>query len=165
MAAKSGLEIFRVSGHGISLLLLASFYRSPADAWLALFLLAASGLLFLALGLGRGKRLSSVLPGAAATVLGLLYVPMTLGFLVVVQRTATPWGAGKQWIFFLLLVVWFGDTGAYYAGRAFGRHALAPLISPKKTIEGAVGGLAGNALAAFLGKQIFLPEAPLVHLL
>jgi phosphatidate cytidylyltransferase len=46
-------------------------------------------------------------------------------------------------------IVWLGDTGAYFAGRAFGRHKLYELISPKKTIEGAVGGLAASVLGAW----------------
>jgi phosphatidate cytidylyltransferase len=165
LATHSGLEIFRIPGHGSSLLLLASFYGFPANSWLALFTLVMSCLLFFALGLRRGERLQTVLPGVAATLLGLVYVSLTLGLLVVVQQSATSLGPGKQWIFFLLLVVWIGDTGAYYVGRALGRHPLAPLISPKKTIEGAVGGLLGNILAAFVGKRIFLPDAPLYQLL
>jgi len=165
LATQSGLEVFRVSGHGSSLLLLASFYGSAANPWTALLVLVTSCLWFFALGLRRGNRLPTVLPGVAATMLGLLYVSLTLGLLVVVQTSPTSLGPGKQWIFFLLLVVWFGDTGAYYVGRALGRHALAPLISPKKTLEGAMGGLLGNVLAAFLGKQIFLPDAPLNQLL
>jgi phosphatidate cytidylyltransferase len=165
LATQSGLEIFRVAGHGSSLLLLASFYGTPANSWPALFVLLASCLLFFALGLRRGDRLRTVLPGVAGTMLGLLYVSLTLGLLVGLQRSSTSWGPGKAWIFLLLVVVWLGDTAAYYTGRALGRHALAPLISPKKTIEGAVGGLFGNVLAAFLGKQIFLPEAPLIQLL
>lgn len=165
LATQSGLEIFRVSGHGSSLLLLASFYGFPANSWPSLLVFVGSCGLFFALGLRRGDRLPTVLPGVAVTVLGLLYVSLTLGLLVVLQRSSTSWGPGKGWIFFLLLVVWFGDTCAYYAGSALGRHTLAPLISPKKTVEGAVGGLFGNVLAAFLGKQIFLPEAPLVQLL
>jgi phosphatidate cytidylyltransferase len=165
LAVQSGFEVFRVSGHGSSMLLLAALYRSGSNPWAVLVVLVASCFLFLALGLRRGNRLSSVLPGAAATVLGLLYISLTLGLLVVVQTSTTFWGPGKQWLFFLLLVVWFGDTAAYYIGRGFGKHALAPQISPKKTVEGAMGGLLGNALAAFLGKQIFLSNAPLTQLL
>jgi phosphatidate cytidylyltransferase len=161
----AGIEVFRIAGHGSSLLLLASFYNTAASPWIALLVLAASCFVFFALGLRRGSRLATFLPGVAATMLGLLYVSLTLGLLVVVQRWPTFLGTGKQWIFFLLLVVWFGDTGAYYVGRAFGRHALAPLISPKKTIEGALGGLLGNIFAAFLGKHIFLPDAPITQLL
>ena len=52
-------------------------------------------------------------------------------------------------IFFILLVMcfaWGGDTCAYFAGRAFGRHKLCPKVSPKKTVEGAVGGVLGTML-------------------
>jgi len=164
LAAQSGIDVFRIAGHVISLLVLASFYRSPANAWPVLFLLLGSCLLLFALGLRRGHRLPAVLPGVAATMLGVLYISLTLGLLLVLQKTTTSWGPGKGWIFFLLLVVWFGDTAAYYTGRSLGRHPLAPLISPKKTVEGAGGGLAGNVLAAILGKHLLLPEASWVHL-
>jgi phosphatidate cytidylyltransferase len=168
LATQSGIEIFRVSGHCASLLLLSSLYGSAThvtNSWAALLVLVASSLLFFTLSLRRGHRLPTVLPGVAATLLGLLYVSLSLGLLVVVQVSPVSWGLGKQWVFYLLVVVWLGDTGAYYAGRALGRHALAPLISPKKTIEGALGGLVGNILAAMLGKQILLPDAPLPQLL
>ena len=165
LATQSGVEIFRIAGHGISILLVASLYGSGGPPWAALLVLVASCLLLFGLGLRRGSRLPTVLPGVAATVLGWLYVSLTLGLLVVVHLSATALGPGKNWIFFLLLVVWFGDTGAYYVGRALGKHPLAPLISPKKTIEGAVGGILGNVLAALVGKQIFLPDARLHQLL
>jgi len=165
LATQSGLEIFRIPGHGGSILLVASLFGSGGGPWATLLILITSCLMFFALGLRRGNSLSTVLPGVAATVLGLLYISLTLGLLVVVQISTTSLGPGKHWIFFLLLVVWFGDTGAYYVGRALGRHPLASLISPKKTIEGAVGGLVGNVLAAFVGRQILLPEARLHQLL
>jgi phosphatidate cytidylyltransferase len=165
LATQSGLEVFRIAGHGSSILLVASLYGSRGNPWAAMIVLVASGLLLFALGLRRGTNLPTVLPGVAGTMLGLLYVSLTLGLLVVVHLSATTLGPGKNWIFFLLLVVWFGDTGAYYVGRALGKHPIAPLISPKKTIEGAVGGILGNVLAALVGKQILLPDARLHHLL
>ncbi|MFN0119934.1 MAG: phosphatidate cytidylyltransferase, partial [Blastocatellia bacterium] len=55
------------------------------------------------------------------------------------------------------LVIFAGDTGAYYVGRAFGRHKLAPRISPGKTIEGLAGGLLANALAVVISKYTFFP--------
>ncbi|HIZ48139.1 MAG TPA: phosphatidate cytidylyltransferase [Candidatus Gemmiger excrementavium] len=56
-------------------------------------------------------------------------------------------------VYFILLILcfaWGGDTAAYFAGRAFGKHKLAPLVSPKKTVEGAVGGVLGSILAGVL---------------
>ncbi|MGM0574477.1 MAG: phosphatidate cytidylyltransferase [Myxococcota bacterium] len=55
-------------------------------------------------------------------------------------------------------VVWLGDTGAYFAGRALGRHKLYELISPKKTIEGSVGGLLASVGGAFLIRAWLLPD-------
>lgn len=80
------------------------------------------------------------------TFTGLLYVTVMLGHLVLVR--ALPEGA--WWIFMLLGIVMMSDTCAYFAGRAFGRHRLAPLVSPKKTVEGAIGGLAGSAVFALV---------------
>lgn len=60
---------------------------------------------------------------------------------------------GYDAIYFILLVLcfaWGGDTSAYFAGRAFGRHKLAPIVSPHKTVEGAVGGVFGSMLAGLL---------------
>lgn len=50
----------------------------------------------------------------------------------------------------LLTATWASDTFAYFVGRAIGKHKLAPLLSPKKTVEGAVGGLLGAVLIGYL---------------
>ena len=60
---------------------------------------------------------------------------------------------GYDAMFFILLILcfaWGGDTCAYFAGRAFGKHKLCPVVSPKKTVEGSIGGLAGNVLGAVI---------------
>ena len=164
LATRSGLEIFRILGHSCSVLLLGIFWALPTNPWVALLVLVLSCLLFFTVGLRRGDRLPTVLPGVAATTLGLIYVSVTLGLMVLMQRSETACGPGKAWIFFLLVVVWFGDTAAYYIGHALGRHPLAPRISPRKTIEGCLGGFFGNLAAAILAKQILLPEAPRLQL-
>ncbi|WP_053379087.1 phosphatidate cytidylyltransferase [Nitrospira moscoviensis] len=89
-----------------------------------------------------------------ATVLfGVLYVGLTLGALA--GTRALP---GGEWlVLFVALVTWAGDTGAYYAGSLWGRHLLAPRVSPKKTMEGLLGGLVLSVLAALLARAWFLP--------
>jgi len=56
----------------------------------------------------------------------------------------------------VLLVLWAGDTGAYYGGRRFGRRKLAPLLSPKKTLEGALFGLAGSLVVGMTAAMFLL---------
>jgi len=58
---------------------------------------------------------------------------------------------GPAWLMFLLVLIWVADSGAYFAGRAFGRHKLAPRVSPGKTWEGVAGGLLACALVGWLG--------------
>ena len=71
-------------------------------------------------------------------LLALLYVPLLLGLLPSIYAME----GGRGWIFVALAVGWFGDTGGYFAGRAFGKHKMLPMISPKKTWEGFAGGVA-----------------------
>jgi phosphatidate cytidylyltransferase len=72
---------------------------------------------------------------------------------------------GELLIFFLLLVTWAGDTGAYYAGMSLGRRKLAPVISPNKTVEGLIGGLMLAVLAAVGARLWFLPSFSLADCL
>lgn len=73
-------------------------------------------------------------PVLLAPVGVVLLVPAWLGLTSL--HAASPW-----WLMFLFLLVWGADTGAYFTGRALGRHKLAPAVSPGKTIEGMLGGL------------------------
>ena len=86
-------------------------------------------------------------------VQGIVYIPLLLSFLVSIRRGPD----GMTWIFVLLAIIFAGDISAYYVGSYFGRHKLNPAISPGKTIEGAIGGLAGNLLVGSIGKIFFLP--------
>jgi phosphatidate cytidylyltransferase len=103
-------------------------------------------------------------PSSAVTTLGLIYVPVSLGLLIALQSSHTIWGEGSRWVFFLLIVVWFGDTGAYYIGRYLGKHLLAPSLSPKQNDRGSLGGY-WKCTRSALTKKILLPQASLLHLL
>jgi len=109
---------------------------------------------------GKGD-LSEALPSSAIAVMATLYVGM-LGGSLIRLRSDFP-DNGPKLVFFLLLVVWLGDAGAYYTGKMLGRHKMSPRISPKKTVEGGAGGLATSVIAATIIHFTFFPAFPLVH--
>ncbi len=98
--------------------------------------------------------LEQSLRDGAMTLFGVLYLGLTLGPLSMTRLLPQ----GEWLIFFLLLVTWASDTGAYYVGTLYGRHRLAPTISPKKSYEGLVGGVIGAIIAAYIIRWWFLPE-------
>ncbi|MCG6893943.1 MAG: phosphatidate cytidylyltransferase [Desulfobacteraceae bacterium] len=99
-------------------------------------------------------------PGVTAVAvkeqLGVVYIPLMLSFLVRIRAQPD----GIAWLLLVLAVVFVGDTAAYHVGSAHGKRKLAPAVSPGKTVEGALGGLAGNLAAGALFKAMLLPSLP-----
>lgn len=101
------------------------------------------------LWLYRGWRVTN---GLVLGVVGwLILVPAWIGF-VFLQRT--PW-----MLLAIVLIIWIADTAAYFAGKRFGRHKLAPLISPGKTWEGVVGAFIAVIVYGFGVSYLVLPQA------
>lgn len=96
-----------------------------------------------------------------AMVFGPMYVGAGLATLVLLRRDAGSDGAG--FVLLSLMLSWLSDTGAYFAGRAFGKRKLYEAVSPKKTVAGAVGGLAGSIVGALLACFSYLPSLPVLH--
>jgi phosphatidate cytidylyltransferase len=95
------------------------------------------------------------LPRAAAAVFPMLYLGLPIGAMAALRTLR-----GREALFLLLLTVIVSDTAQYYSGRAFGRRLLAPAISPKKTVEGAIGGFLFGALLLTIVGAWWAPAVP-----
>lgn len=124
-------------------------------------LLVAALFVVFVLFLARPKRLKTVPSHMAILLFGILYVAFLLSHTILLRKEPL----GVQWIFFLLMTVWAGDTSAYFVGKAIGKHKLYPAMSPKKTVEGLLGGLAGSMSVAALLRTLFLRDFPWHHTL
>ncbi len=112
-----------------------------------------------ALTLWTKRPLVEALPAAGISASGLIMVAFPLTYAVRLH------GLGKQGpalLLFALVIVWAGDSAAYFAGRAFGKHALAPHLSPKKTWEGTVASFFGSMIVALVFARFI--TVPLPHL-
>ncbi|MBU1168138.1 MAG: phosphatidate cytidylyltransferase [Proteobacteria bacterium] len=136
-----------------------SAYRYPDRFEYILGLLVLNYILAGMITLIRYTAGSNVLDVMSKQVQGSIYVPLFISSLVFIRSDSDN---GVAWIFYVLVLVAFCDTGAFYAGTFFGKHKLCPKVSPGKTVEGFMGGLA-LALAGGLGiKYYFFPELPLI---
>ncbi len=125
--------------------------RQQPAGWFV-FALAGVGLATLAPLFGRVPP-AAALAGAASTAFGVLSIALPATSLCYLR------GHSPRSVLFLLLLIWTCDSAAYYFGRRFGAHRLAPVVSPKKTWEGAVAGLvAATAFGAAAGTWWFVPE-------
>jgi phosphatidate cytidylyltransferase len=114
-----------------------------------------------ALAVARGNPGPDVVRDIAASLLPLLYIGLPLGALAAIRL----WG-GREALMLLLGTIVVSDSAQYYAGRALGRRPLAPSISPKKTVEGAIGGLVlGTGAMAVGGLRLFPAAAPFLLVL
>jgi phosphatidate cytidylyltransferase len=158
LVSARGIRPLRLAG---ALAACALFLDVVAPAWLPVPCGPLGVLLLLAALLPRGLGQDAVAAGAA-TLLGAAYLGVlggTIGALLVIE----PAVEGGFRIVLLLGILVLADTFAFFVGHAVGRHRLAPGISPGKTIEGALGGLAGGVAGAFLIRQLGLPWLPPLH--
>lgn len=118
-------------------------------------------LLFVTQMLRFQKDFSKLLTGVGVTLLGVIYVAFLGGFLIAtrVGFENIP-GLSTKLLLFFFVVIFGSDAGAYFAGRALGKHKLAPNISPGKTIEGLIGGILAAAGFAALSTFLFFSELP-----
>jgi len=124
---------------------------------LTLIVLTAGVLIAAAL---RGQAFDKMIVSSGATILGVLYVAF-LGSHLLSLRVGFQQVLAAHLLSFFFLVLMGADAGAYYVGRAFGKHKLAPQISPGKTWEGVVGGVVASLVMAAVSHYWFFRDLPL----
>lgn len=148
MLEKKGISIYKYFGIGIGLLIPASiiFRFELTKKWEFLFIVLM--LLFLILMQFKRRKNSGVVVDISTTLFGILYVSWFFSFLIKIRLL--PQGVGL--FVSILLITKLGDIGAYLIGSRFGKTPLIPHISPKKTVEGAIAGLAFSVLGALISR-------------
>ena len=133
---------------GVLLVLVVGVYPQWVGACLTLALIGCAFWF-----LWRYQDLAEVMPVVGMVLLGWLYLPLMLGQLIALHRLES----GRSLVFLVVAIIFASDTFAYFVGVSCGRRPLYPAISPKKSMEGSLGGLAGSLVAALLVKWTLLP--------
>lgn len=143
-----------------SAILSAAYFSQPE---LVIVVLAALVIVELTVQLFTAQDLAKALPAVAGAVFGVAYIAI-LGSYLISLRLVPEGGINlpAKLISLFFLIVFAGDSGAYYTGRSFGKNKLAPRISPGKTVEGVIGGLAANVLAVVIAHYTFFPQLNLL---
>lgn len=98
------------------------------------------------------------------TILAFLYVAVFFSFIVLVNNK----NYGNYLVWLIFISSWLCDTAAYYTGKAFGKRKLCPKVSPKKTVEGSIGGMLGSTIACGVFGYVIISKGvsvPLYHFL
>jgi len=132
----------------------------PPDLLAIVIVLVALTICSLVAAMVRGAPFDRMIASSAVTVFGVLYV-FLLGGHLIATKTGFSNQLSKHLLSFFFLVLMGSDAAAYYGGRAFGRHKLAPTISPGKTWEGAIAGMLASLLLAAAAHYWFFVELPL----
>lgn len=154
MTLPAAARLERWIGFGIGAAFSASLYWSR-DAEASLSMLTGAVVVLFAIHLARTRDMAVVGSRVGLALLGVLYVGLLLTPAALLGRRPHD---GAEWLFLLATLVFFGDTGGYFAGRFRGRRKLAPDVSPGKTVEGAVGGVIAAVSAVALAKIWYMPQ-------
>ncbi len=144
MLEHKGISIYKYFGIGIGAIIPLSivFRFEPTRRWELLFIVLT--LLFLILMQFRRRQNSGVILDISTTIFGIVYVSWFFSFLIKIRYLE----GGLGLLTTVLLITKLGDIGAYLVGVRFGKTPLIPRISPNKSVEGSIGGLAFSILGA-----------------
>lgn len=150
-------RIGMIAGVGLLILVLIPIQWLEMTGFISLLTVVIFGaIIFLMMNFTPAKH---VIPPYLVFPFGALYIGVGLGHFLLIRNLAE----GDLLVFFVILVTWAADTAAYFAGVTMGRRQLAPRLSPKKTVEGFIGGLLCAVLVASLSHFWFFPFLTLVE--
>jgi phosphatidate cytidylyltransferase len=155
MFERAGTRTCRLTGLIGGVVVTASFALPVSErvAFTAVLLAVLTAVLW------RPRGMPIAWQPVAITVLGIAYVNWLLGYGFWLRDLPS----GREWVLLLIWVTWLGETAAYLVGSTLGRHPLAPVISPRKTIEGAVAQCAVSIVAAVVAQAWFFTALPREH--
>lgn len=150
MLEKKGINPYKYFGIGMGMIIPISitFRFELTRGWELLFIVIA--LLFLILMQFKRRKNSGSIVDISTTVFGIIYVAWFFSFLIKIRYMEH----GLGYLAAILLITKSGDIGAYLIGSRFGKQPFMPRISPKKTIEGSLGGIFFNILAGLAAKPL-----------
>ncbi|MFH2144410.1 MAG: phosphatidate cytidylyltransferase [Candidatus Omnitrophota bacterium] len=158
---KKGILIYKYFGIAVGALIpLSIYFRFESTKGWELLFIATATLIFFILQFVR-KDSSQAIIGISTTLFGIFYVSWFFSFLIKIKFL----DSGTQLVAFLLAVTKMGDIGAYIIGSNFGKRILISRISPKKTLEGALGGFVFSVLTAIMLGMFYIKFIPLIHLI
>ncbi len=152
---QSNKKCMLIPGMVLGWLIPFSFFHNQNQVLCFSMTVLVVGILFVKLF--SKQPLDATIEEISNTLFGVLYIGLLLSFLIFIRK----YDEGRKLIFMLFLIIWLGDTFAYYIGSLVGKHKIAPSISPNKSIEGALGGLAGSLGGVLLAYYWFSPQIPI----
>jgi len=153
-----GVRGFPLPGMVLSVILLINFYFNAA--FMVEWGLAASVTLF-GVWFFQEDNVKTAIDQISFTLFGILYIAGLGGCYLLIRNLE----GGNLLILFLFLITWLGDIAAYYWGKNFGKTPLASIVSPNKTVEGSIAGLAGSLTAGLIAGFLFLDHIMIEHCL
>ncbi len=152
-----GHRMLMMAGVGLLIFVLSAIQWLEMTGFISLVTVVIFGaIIFLMMNFTPTKQ---VIPSFLIIPFGALYIGIGLGHFLLIRNLAE----GDLFVFFVILVTWTADTAAYFTGVTMGRRQLAPRLSPKKTVEGFVGGLFCAIFVAGLSHFWFFPFLTLVE--
>ena len=157
MVFDGGYSWEKGEGLAIALLIPLAVHGGDLQLVLAVVTFSISGAFFIFLL--RIKDHPIDITPVGKVVLGAMYIPLMMSHFILIRHLEN----GKLWVFFILVLVFSSDISSFYVGRVWGKRKLIPLVSPGKTLAGAIGSFAGAVTGCILFERFFFPDLSPLH--